>query len=235
MCASFSEHKTVCNQQIQDCGQCTWQDKCPRITNQLERWIKDFDQSKTFMDKRMAGLRGSFGIGCLTCHKISPRRSMAFATFSVSDPTMMRANTFFRHLQSASHLEAQARSLNGHPSYSESSELKMQLGVQAPCRFVWAMQSCFNCASFRNWSKQNMQRDGLDEECLQDSSSKICRQLLFAISMPVTIKNQELLQKAMRVALSVDDKDPAFLCGLKLVVTSPATQCHRLFGRVLKD
>ena len=80
-----------------------------------------------------------------------------------------------------------------------------------------------------------MQRDGLDEECLRDSSPRICKQLLFASSMPVTIKNQELLQKAVRVALSVDDKDPAFLCRLKLVVTSPATQCHRLFGGVLKD
>ena len=148
--------------------------------NQLERWIKDFDRGKTFMDKRMAGLRGSFGIGCLTCHKFSLRRSMAFATFSVSDPTMMRANKFLRHFQSDSHLEAQARSLNGHPSYSESSGLKMQLGVPAPCKFVWAMQSCFNCASFRDWSKQNMQRDGLDEECLRDSSQTICMQMLFS-------------------------------------------------------
>jgi hypothetical protein len=181
----------------------------------------------------MAGLTGNVGIGCVTCHKFATKRRTACAKFSVCDPNMIKANKFLRHLRSASHLEAEARSLNGHPSYSESN--KTQLGVPAPCKFVWSMQSCFNCASFRDWSKQNMQRDGLNEECLRDSSPNICKQLLFASSMPVTIQNQGLLQKAMRIALSVDDKDPAFLCRVKLVVTSPATQCLRLFGGLLED
>ena len=80
-----------------------------------------------------------------------------------------------------------------------------------------------------------MQRYGLNEHCLRDSCPKVCKQLLIASSMPVTVKHQGLLQRAHRIALSVDDKDPAFLCRLKVVVTWPTTECHRIFGGLLKD
>ena len=123
LAASFSEHNTVCKtRQIRDCGQCWWQAKGPRIMNQLAHWIKYFDEHNTFMDKQMAGLTGNFGIGCVTCHKFATTRRTAFAKFSVCDPTMIKANKFLCHLRSALHLEAQARSLNGHPIYSESNK-----------------------------------------------------------------------------------------------------------------
>ena len=234
LAASFNEHKTVCKKMLKNCGHCYWQAKSPQIMKQLECWIKDFDKQTIFIDKRMAGLGGSFGIGCLTCHKFSGNQK-PFSKFRVCDPNMMQANKLLRHLRSASHIQAQARSLNGHPGYSESSRSRNQLGVPTPKKFVWAMQSCFNCASFRDWTKLQKQGSGSSTECLRDVSPKMCKQLLFASSMPVATHNQHLLQKAVRIALSVDDKDPVFLCRMKLVVTDGTTQCHRLFGGVLND
>ena len=80
-----------------------------------------------------------------------------------------------------------------------------------------------------------MQRDGLDEYCLRDSCPTVCNKLLIASSMPVTVKHQGHLQRTHRIALRVDDKDPAFLCRLKVVVTWPTTECHRICGGLLKD
>ena len=145
----------------------------------------------------------------------------------------MRATKFYRHLSSKGHFEDVFQKQKGIPLHDDCK--KLQLGVPAPCKFVWCMQSCFTGGSFRDWSKVNMQRDGLDEDCLRDSSAKVCKQLLMACSMPVEVHQQSLLKKAQRIALRFDDKGPAFLCRVKVVVTSPTTQCHRLYGGLVKD
>ena len=108
-------------------------------------------------------------------------------------------------------------------------------GVPVPAKFVWSIVTCFNAESFRGWSKTNKLIDQTDDFINKDCGAKIAKQLLVASSMPLFEAQHEVLGRAVRIALSVDEKDASFLCRLKIVATNPAVKCYRMFGGVLRD
>ena len=242
------------------CLQCQWEKHKARFCG-----LSAYVDAVSFLEQSALALSSGdrFGIGCKLCARLArdvPGATQGgkrnkWATFEIRDACSVKIDNIQKHLRSSMHqsaLQTYAAALSTRPTTSADSapgkppvstrDVATDADERVPrmTKFVDAIRGCLQGHTFGGYaashpSSTEMSSPLISTGVFRDESRWACRKMLQSAAAVVDDQQREMLEKAVRIAFSDDDRDQHRILRIRVVWDKPCIGYAEFFGALLKD